>query len=502
MKIYRMQERPDDAVRFIFRELCDANYPSEKEFENLKAQLKQLTVEKERRKLRESIENDQHQTEEEIEKILNEKFRKFLNAKEATSLLKDHLTEKMFDKLKDQKTTLGGSLLDNIQSGLTVLNQEVGLFASDANAYHTFSELFEKVLDDLHETSEEIEVKQENPVQLKDLDPEKLIVKSIKLSCNRSFTEFPFVNTASSQQLTEISEKIVDVLDSIEDKEIEGIFEDYQDIEEDQRKLWQDEGILFKEPDEEYQTAAKTNRLWPHARGIFLNEDKTVRVWINHQEHMMVISTENSANLKVIYDRMKKLLGFFKKDEFAHEEKYGFLAHNLKLVGIGLEISAVVKIPQLMKEEHAENFATIVDKKFFATENLGRGYVRLSTTTRLGISEEKLCEKFQLKIIDIIAAEKCLYKKKDFVFEPTVVEKPQTEPEPEKPEPEKNDSDGKPEQKNDDHKQDDEEKKNEGEKKDDEEKKNDEDAEKKKNDNGTPIKTEDEGEKDPNANPE
>lgn len=433
MKIYRMEEKPEDVMSFIFRELCDENYPSDDELDQLKFQLKQLQSDKERRTLRESIKNEKRLTPEEIQKILNEKFMKLQLSEGINSLLKEYLTDGIFNNLQEQITSFEGNFLDNIQSGLTVLDQEVGVFASDSDAYHVFSELFDPILNDLHgldddnenedENEENTEVKEEpkdlddkkiNPEimeELKDLDPEKLFVKSIKIQCNRSFKDFPFISIASSSQMAEIFEKINDILTSIEDKHLEGNFEDYQDIEEDQKKVWLDEGVLFKEPEEEYLKAAKTNRLWPHARGLFLNSDKTIRVWVNQLDHMLVISSEDSGNFKACYDRIKKLLAFFNEIEFAKDEKWGFLSHNLKLVGIGMEISTEIKIPQLMKEENSENFKLFVDKEFFNIEDLGRGHLRLSTKQRVKVSEEKLCSTFQSKICDIISGEKCLYKK-------------------------------------------------------------------------------------------
>lgn len=428
MKIYRMEEKPEDVMSFIFRQLCDENYPSDEEIDQLKLKLKKLQGDKERRTLTESIKNEKRPTPEEIQKMLNEKFTKLqMSEEKSKSLLKKYLTDGVFNNLREVTTSFEGSFLDNIQSGLTVFDQEVGVFASDADAYSAFSDLFDPILehlfdikqDDDSESETEIKIKQEvkeeteEIEELKDLDPEKLFVKSIKIACNRSLKNFPFVSIASSHQFAEISETISDILTSIEDEELEGTFEEYQDIEEHQKKMWLEEGILFKEPEEEFLKAAKTNRLWPHARGIFLNTEKTVRVWVNQQDHMLVISSEDSGNFKAVYDRLKKLLTFFDDVEFAKDEKWGFLAHNLKMIGNGMEISTEIKIPQLMKEENSENFNLFVDKKFFNVEDLGRCHLRLSTNQRVGVSETELCRTFQSKICDIIIAEKCLYKKEE-----------------------------------------------------------------------------------------
>lgn len=44
-------------------------------------------------------------------------FQKLQDAKDCKSLLKKHLTREVFDKLKNEKTGMGATLLDVIQSG-------------------------------------------------------------------------------------------------------------------------------------------------------------------------------------------------------------------------------------------------------------------------------------------------------------------------------------------------------------------------------------------------
>lgn len=44
-------------------------------------------------------------------------FRKLQDAKDCKSLLKKHLTEEVFNKLKNLQTGMGATLLDVIQSG-------------------------------------------------------------------------------------------------------------------------------------------------------------------------------------------------------------------------------------------------------------------------------------------------------------------------------------------------------------------------------------------------
>jgi len=78
-------------------------------------------------------------------------FEKLEGAIDCKSLLKRHLTKEVFDKTKDLTTpSFGSSLLDVIQSGVANLDSGVGIYAPDAEAYSTFSPLFDPVIDTYH----------------------------------------------------------------------------------------------------------------------------------------------------------------------------------------------------------------------------------------------------------------------------------------------------------------------------------------------------------------
>merc|ERR1712080_505400 len=78
-------------------------------------------------------------------------FEKLEGAADCKSLLKKHLTKEVFDKTKDLTTpSFGSSLVDVIQSGVANLDSGVGIYAPDAEAYSTFSALFDPVIDTYH----------------------------------------------------------------------------------------------------------------------------------------------------------------------------------------------------------------------------------------------------------------------------------------------------------------------------------------------------------------
>jgi creatine kinase len=71
-----------------------------------------------------------------------------LQASDSKSLLKKYLTKEVFDALKNKKTpTFGSTLLDVIQSGYENHDSGVGIYAPDAEAYTTFADLFDPIIE-------------------------------------------------------------------------------------------------------------------------------------------------------------------------------------------------------------------------------------------------------------------------------------------------------------------------------------------------------------------
>lgn len=73
-------------------------------------------------------------------------FPSALKGDNVKSLLKKHLTEELFNSLKDKKTANGISLYDCINSGVQNLDSSVGVYAGDAECYTLFASLFDKVM--------------------------------------------------------------------------------------------------------------------------------------------------------------------------------------------------------------------------------------------------------------------------------------------------------------------------------------------------------------------
>jgi arginine kinase len=120
-----------------------------------------------------------------------------LAASDSKSLLKKYLTKEVFDSLKNKKTpSFGSSLLDVIQSGYENHDSGVGIYAPDAEAYTTFAELFDPIIEDYHggfKKTDKHPAKDFGDVNaFGDLDPTGEFVVSTRVRCGRSMEGYPF----------------------------------------------------------------------------------------------------------------------------------------------------------------------------------------------------------------------------------------------------------------------------------------------------------------------
>lgn len=423
-KLY--QERPEDPLKFIRSEIS-GGLPEPEEVKSMKQHIETLTAEQKKADNDESAKKvEKTLSNKEVQKMILEKFERFQNFGDEgnSSLLKRHLTKKMLDKLMKKKTKFNGNLLDNIKSGLTDYNQEIGVFASDQDAYTKYAMLFDLVLEDYHINSikpeqegdaessnqdDESELVDSVPDTLIDIDPESKFVESISIKVSRNIDEIPFLVIAKLEQMTDVAEKIKNVLTDINDddnEDLKGKFYDLAELDEEEMSKWVNNDISLDHV--ESSKAKDVNRFWPNARGVFINDKNNIKLWINKEEHFQAVSHEIGGNLKSVYSRINQLMEKFKDSiEFSHHSKWGYLAHNLKNIGHSTRISVQMKISQLLREENEEKWKKL-------TENLHvkkgeDGIVELISKRVVGVSEVDLANQFQKSITDIISAEKCLF---------------------------------------------------------------------------------------------
>lgn len=414
VKLFQEKERPVDAVTYIRKCLCE-ECPDAEKMKELQKEVETLVKDKKKMDLELQVAKSQiKKSTSEANLALKQGFEalKADETENSNSLLKEYLTDEIFDKLKELKTGLGGTLWDNIQSGLTLFESEIGIFASDAKAYDTFALLFEPVLEDLHDVESDVnqpELDWGNPEELKDLDPPGHFIRSIRVTVGRAIDGVEFMPIIPLEKLQETTEKIRKVLVNITDDELKGTYTALEDLDETKRDLLIKDEILFGNPDDKFLKAAQTYRFWPIGRGFFANDKNNFRAWVNEEEHLQVISCNEGANLGEIYERLVKGMKCLEESnlQFARHTRWGFLAHNLRNIGNTLRVTAIANIPQLSLKENAEKLEALGEGHHITIKDRGNGIMELTSNKRVGMSEFDTVSAFQKGIQDIITAEKC-----------------------------------------------------------------------------------------------
>ena len=75
-----------------------------------------------------------------------------------------------------------------------------------------------------------------------------------------------------------------------------GQFKPLLEMEKEVQQQLIDDHFLFCE-NNRFLLSANAYRFWPVGRAIFLNENKTFLVWCNEEDHLRIISMENSGDL-------------------------------------------------------------------------------------------------------------------------------------------------------------------------------------------------------------
>lgn len=353
IRLYETQERPDCAIRYVREQMCET-CPTEAQYETLQVKYEQ-TLETVRRLDRElaTVQGNLKRTPSDIELLLDEGMNDLEADADCKSLLKKHLTRELFVQLKGLKTSMGSTLLDCIQSGLTHHSSGVGIYAADTDAYTTFADLFDPVIEEYHVGFGRDAIQGEaywgDPTQLVTIDPDEKYVISTRVRCGRSLDQKPLQPRMTEPQYVEVMNEARHTLENLEG-ELKGTFHELMAMPTELQIKLVNEHFLFKSGDK-YLEAARAVRYWPVGRAIYYNEDKTFLVWINEEDHFRFISMQPGGDLATIYQRL--ITAVEKCGEtlkFARHPRLGFVTLCPTNLGTTLRASVHIRLPMLHGE--------------------------------------------------------------------------------------------------------------------------------------------------------
>merc|ERR1712232_153273 len=334
-------------------------------------------------------------------------------------ILRDLLTKDMYDKFKDNKTTLGVTFDKCIKGGVdrALLGQDwnvgkVGVLFGDAECVTKYKEIMHPIIVERHGNPK-------LPHPPPNLDGSQLLDHSIiddsyvistRVRTGRSISGFPLPPSISADQRKELEGIVVGALSRLEGS-LKG---DYYPLAGSTTYAPKPNGIdkateerlikdhfLFQEPDEPMLLSWRMERDWPHARGIYHNEEKSALVWLNEEDHLRIISMQKGTNIRAVFDRFANLV---KAVEAACKEagrgleiseEYGNVLSCPSNCGTGLRGSMMIKIPLASKHENFKKW--LADRKLqargsggFASKAADDGIRDVSNVDRMGKDEVQL----------------------------------------------------------------------------------------------------------------
>jgi len=351
--------------------------------------------------------------------------------------LKDFLTKEMYNKYKDEKTALGITLdkcikggIDKAQLGNDWNVGKIGFLFGDAECVTKFKDLVHPIMLWRHGNPK-------LPHPPPNLNGSQLLNHSIidqsyvistRVRTGRSISGFALPPSISADQRKELEAIVVKALAGLSG-DLKG---DYYPLsgsntyapkpggidKETEERLIKDH-FLFQEPDEPMLLSWRMERDWPHARGIYHNNDKTALVWVNEEDHLRIISMEKGYNIRAVFDRFAGLVnavetackGAGRKLEIS--EMYGNILSCPSNCGTGLRASMMIKIPLASKQPNFKKW--LADRSLqargsggFASTAKDDGIRDVSNVDRMGKDEVTLVNEMIQGVADLIEWEKKL----------------------------------------------------------------------------------------------
>jgi creatine kinase/arginine kinase len=331
------------------------------------------------------------------------------------SLLKKYLTEDVFNALIHKKTKLGYSLPKAIKSGLVNTDSSIGVYAGDKESYEVFKELFNPIIKDYHNFTENN--KHQSNLNIVDLninnpDPTEKYVLSTRIRVGRNLKDTPLGSLISDEERNEVELLIKTALMTLKGN-LAGDYSPLNNMSEVKREEMINNHFLFKQGDR-FLEEAGLNRNWPHGRGIYHNDKKDFLVWINEEDQMRIISMQKGGDIKEVFTRLTSALNQLEKQlSFSYSNHLGYISSCPTNLGTAMRASVHISLPQLSNNKNKLEEITKkhhlqirgIHGEHSASEN---AIFDISNQRRLGITEVEALEDLYNGVIDLINEEKQL----------------------------------------------------------------------------------------------
>jgi len=276
----------------------------------------------------------------------------FPEIKSKDSLVAKHVTKEVWDQLSGHVTkTSKFTLAKAIACAVEFDNQHCGIYAGDGDSYKDFAAVFDPIIQEYHGISADaVHTSDMDSSKISGKIPENAPVKSTRIRVGRNLEGFGMSPGILKEHRIEFEGLMKQAFASLTG-DLAGTYYPLTGMDEATRQQLVDDHFLFMSGDRNLIVAGM-ERDWPEGRGIFHNKDKTFLVWVNEEDQLRIISMQQGANVKEVFDRLSRGIKAVEdsiydacKRSFMLDPKYGYIHSCPTNLGTGMRASVHVTLP-------------------------------------------------------------------------------------------------------------------------------------------------------------
>lgn len=334
------------------------------------------------------------------------------------ALVKRYLTPDIYTRLSRLETPAGFTLDQAIRSGLENPDSSIGIYAGDAQAYALFRDIFEPVIREYHGMDRKLdhgrvgEFRAEALTGLANPDPDGEFIRSSRVRVARNLSGFAFPPHISAGDRKAVETKALEAMETLP-RELKGEYYSMTGLSPDEIRERAAKGRAFI-PGDRFMASAGVNRMFPEARGVYRSRDGCFMTWINEEDHLRVISLEQSSDLIGVFMRLGHALKALSRVlSFSVTPSLGCLSScptnigTAMRAGVHICLPRLEKQPGLMAEIVRDHVLQIRGTRGEKTKVSGAVF-DISNRRRLGLSETTLFKGLHAGVTALIRTEKTL----------------------------------------------------------------------------------------------
>ncbi|NQT18639.1 MAG: protein arginine kinase [Planctomycetes bacterium] len=232
--------------------------------------------------------------------------------------------------------------------------------------------------------------------------PESDIIISSRIRLARNLADFPFTNRASTEQMAEISELLHDRIIRLDVNGGLSYF-DLSTLSPLDLEFLVERHLISKEHAES-----------EGARGVAINEQETVSVMVNEEDHLRIQVLKSGFQLGETWEIIDEVDDAIDRElNYAFSAELGYLTACPTNVGTGMRASVMLHLPALLFTRQIDKVITAVGKMNLVVRGLygeGTQYAgslyQISNQVTLGKSEEEILDNIVSTVPQIVRYER------------------------------------------------------------------------------------------------